>query len=304
MGIAAIISGVNVFACLLCGFGTRYFNLRSFGSKLFGSLTFLLFLGNFAGLNLTVAHFRDALESYEWQEAAFEAIIGLRANVLGIESFNSWVVAAFGGVVSIVAFIEGLIWYDRHPGFNKTFAAAEQAVSSYARKYEQAQKQLADCYAEAREELKGQAQRMRAKIQSAVDAVGNQSTLTRQLNAFLESCDLAVNQLHARYRDANTAARSDQRPPKYFDRNFGFGKYAGSAELSKINLDEAKAEVEKVDEIVERGVSDILEAQKRAISAFPTVDEIQDEFRGGSLVKAPEHASVKANEIPSVQGAG
>ena len=302
MVIAIIISGVNVLACLLCGFGTRYFNLRSLGSKVFGCLTFLLFLGIFAGLNLTVAHFRDALELYEWEEAAFQAIIGLRSNVLGIESFNSWVVAAFGGIVSIVAFIEGLIWFDRHPGFNRTFAAAEHAVNSYARKYELAQSRLGDRYAKARDELKGHAQRMRANIQSAVDAVGNQSTLTRRLSTFLESCDLAVNHLHARYRDANTRARSDQRPT-YFDQNFRFGKYVQPEELSNIDTGEAKAEVEKVEKIVERGVGDILEAQKRAISAFPTVDELQEELRGRPLVKAPEQAAVKTNEVPSVQGA-
>ena len=225
MGIAFIISGVNVVACLLCGFGARYVNLRSFGSKIFGTLTFLLFLGIFAGLNLMVAHFRDALELYEWDEAAFQAITGFRENVFGIDSFKSWVVAAFGGIVSVIAFIEGLIWYDRHPGFNRTFNAGEDAVSSYARKYEQAQNQLEELYAEARDELKGHAQRMRANIQSAVDAVSNQSTLTRKLNTFLESCDRAVNQLHARYREANTKTRSDQRP-KYFDRAFRFEKYA------------------------------------------------------------------------------
>ena len=302
MGIAFIISIVNVMSCLLCGFGARYVNLRSFGSKVFGSMAILLFLGIFAALNFMVAHFRDALEVYEWDEAAFQAVIGLRENLFGIDSFKSLVVAAFGGIVSVIAFIEGLVWYDRHPGFNRTFAAAESAVSSYAKKYDQAQNQLEERYAMARDELKGHAQRMRGNIQSAVDAVGSQSTLTRRLNTFLETCDGAVNQLLARYREANTKIRSDQRP-KYFDRDFRFEKYAPAEELSDINTEEAKAEIEKVERIVERGVSDILEAQKSAISAFPTVVQLKDQLPGGAAVRAPEHASPRVRDGPSIEEA-
>ncbi|MCY4315970.1 MAG: hypothetical protein OXC66_07625 [Roseovarius sp.] len=295
MGVAIIISGVNVLACLLCGLGTRYHNLKSFGSKIFGSLAFLLFLGILAGLNLTVAHFRDALALYEWENAAFQAIISLRENVLGIDSFNSWVVAALGGIVSIVAFIEGLIWYDRHPGFNRIYSEAEQAVISYANEYEQAQKQLRDSYNMARDELQEHAQRMRANIQSAADAVGNQSTLTRSLRSFLESCDQDVNHLLARYRDANTKTRSDQRP-KYFDNKFSFEEYS-IPEKPNIDTKEAKAEVKKVDKIVEQGVKDILLARKEAISAFPKVNELREDFSGEPTVNTSNESSFKKNKV-------
>jgi hypothetical protein len=301
MGIAIIISGVNVISCLLCGFGVRYFNLRSFGGKLLGSLAVLLFFAILAGLNLTVAHFRDALELYEWDEAAFQAITSLRESVFGVDSFKSWVVAAFGGIVSVISFIEGLIWYDRHPGFNKTFDAAQAAVNSYARLYEQAQNQLEKLYANARDGLRGYAQKMRANIRSAVDAVGNQSTLTRQLNTFLETCDRAVNQLHARYREANTKARSDERP-KYFDQEFKFEKYVAAEDLSNIETEEAKSEIEKIDQIVKHGVGEILKARERAISAFPTVHQLRDQLRDGKVFRTPEFAPTP-NEEPSIESA-
>ncbi len=302
MVIAIIISFVNVMASLFCGFGARYVNLKSFVSKAFGFMAFLLFLGIFAGLNLTVAHFRDALESHPWDEAAFQAIIGLRQNVFGIDSFNSWVVAAFGGIVNIIAFIEGLTWYDRHPGYNRTFSAAERAVSSYARQYEQAQSKLDEIYSQARDGLKGHAQRMRANIQSAVDAVSGRSTLKRQLNTFLETCDRAVHQLHARYREANAKVRSEPRP-KYFDRDFFFEKYEFTEQVSSIDTEEAKAEIEKVDRIVERGVRNILEAQRSAISAFPTVDQLKDQLRAGPDVRATGQHVSKAGNSPSVESA-
>ena len=280
MSIAIIISLVNVMACLLCGFGVRYVNLKSFGHKLIGSIVFLLFLSVFTGLNLTVAHFRDALELYEWDDAAFKAISSLRHDLFGIGSFNSWIVAAFGGMVSIISFIEGLIWTDRHPGFNKTFNAATFAVRNYAGNYEQAQKKLDELYSTARDELKGYAQKMRADIQSALDAVGSQSTLIRQRNAFLESCDRAVNQLLARYRDANIKARRDERP-KYFDHDFRFEEHSAVEDLPKVDLEEAKAEIEKIEKIVEMGVDEILKSRKNAISAFPTVAQLREKLRGG-----------------------
>ena len=280
MGIAIIISFVNVTACLLCGIGVRYVNLKSFGYKIFGSMTLLLFLWVFAGLNLTVAHFRDALELYEWDEAAFQAITSLRHNPIGIDSFKSLVVAAFGAIVSIISFFEGLVWNDRHPGFNRTYNAATFAVSSYARNYEKAHKQLDELYSNARDDLKGHAQKMRASIQSALDAVGSQSTLVRQRNVFLETCDRVVNQLHARYRDANVKARRDKRP-KYFDQEFRFEKHSASDDLPEIDMEEAKIEIEKIEKIVEMGVDEILKARKNAISAFPTVIQLRDKLRGG-----------------------
>ena len=280
MGIAIIISFVNVSACLLCGIGVRYVNLKSYGYKIIGSTIFLLFFLVFAGLNLTVAHFRDALELYEWDEAAFQAITSLRHNLVGIDSFKSWVVAAFGAIVSIISFVEGLVWNDRHPGFNRTYNAAASAVSSYARSYEQAHKQLDELYSNARDDLKGHAQKMRSNIQSALDAVGSQSTLTRQRNSFFETCDRVVNQLHARYRDANIKVRRDERP-KYFDQEFRFEKHLEADDLPEIDMEEAKAEIEKVEKIVEMGVDEILKARRNAISAFPTVSQLRDKLRGG-----------------------
>ena len=305
MGIAIVISGVNVVACLLCGLGTRYVNLRSPGSKLFGGMAFLLFLGIFVGLNLTVAHFRDALELHEWDEAAFQAIISLRENVLGIDSFNSWIVAAFGGIVSVISFIEGLIWYDRHPGFNRTFNALQDAVRGYARQYGQAQDQLEEVFANARDGLKGHARRMRAGIQSAVDAVEHRSTLTRQLDMFLEDCDRAVNLLHARYRDSNIAARTEP-PPKHFDEEFSYGERSHRGHAPRVDTLEAKAEIEKVDQIVESGVSDILRTRERAISAFPTVRQLRDRLHGSSIYGASgcgvDKTSDGAANVRSVDG--
>ena len=275
MGIAIVISGVNVMACLLCGFGSRYVNLNSYFCKILGVMSFLIFCGILVCLNLTVAHFRDALESSVWDDAAFHAIENLRENIFGIDSFNSWVVAAFGGIVSIIAFIEGLIWSDRHPGYNSVFSAKEDAVERYAREFDQAQNQLDEIYEKAKDELKLHAQRMEADVKSAMDAIGSQSALERNLKIFLQNCDLAVNQLHARYREANAKSRSKPRPP-YFDKDYYFPPCSFPEDLLKTDIENAAAEINKVNEIVEHSVNNLLDAKKKAISAFLTVQQLEE----------------------------
>ncbi|MCY4303034.1 MAG: hypothetical protein OXC68_15045 [Aestuariivita sp.] len=290
MGIAIIISGVNVVACLLCGFGSRYLNLKSFFSKILGIMAVLMFGIIFSGLNLTVAHFRDALEFHVWNTAGIQAIENLRNNVFGIDSFRSWVVAAFGAIVSVIAFIEGCLWKDRHPGYNHVFDAAENAVTHYAKQYEQGQFQLEEIYTVARDQLRNDAQRMYANVQSAVDAVGGQSTLSRQLETFLKTCDQTVNQLHARYREANEKIRSEPRP-KYFDRAYSFEPYMVSDHLPDTDIEKARDEITKVDDIVEHSVKNLMEAQKSAISAFSTVEQLKQKLQGNMDDPNPEGVS-------------
>lgn len=290
MGIALIISGVNVGACLLCGFGSRYVNLKSSFSKILGIMAILIFCIIFSGLNLTVAHFRDALEFHVWNTAGIQAIENLRNSVFGIDSFRSWVVAAFGAIVSVFAFIEGCLWKDRHPGYNHVFDAAEDAVTRYAKQYEQGQDQLDEIYTAARNQLRSHAQRMHANVQSAVDAVGSQSTLSRHLETFLKTCDQTVNQLHARYRDANVKMRSEPRP-KYFDREYSFEPYMVSDHLSNTDIEKARDEITKVNDIVEHSVKNLMEAQKSAISAFPTVEQLKCKLLGNMDDPNPEGVS-------------
>ncbi len=285
MGIALVISVVNIMFCLLLGVASRYVNLRLFGAKLFGSGAVLLFLVFAFSLNLTVSHFRDALETFPWDQAAFAAIVNLKANPLGIESFNSWIIFLFGVIVSIVAYLEGLLWIDRYPGHNQIYEDTQEAITAYSDSYEEAQADLETIFENSRDTLKADAQIFRARIGSALDAVGSQSTLTRQLTTFLTSCDSAANQLLRRYREANMKSRALPRPP-YFENLFAFESYIRPQDLDTLQKDEAQQEIARIDEIVEKGVADILATRQQAITAFPTIADLLEAIRVPTVAPA------------------
>ncbi len=278
MGVALVISLVNIGFSLLLGLGSRYLNLRSSLAKLLGGFAVLFFLVFTLSLNLTVSHFRDALEILPWDQAAFAAIANLKTELLGVKSFNSWIIFFFGVFVSLIAFIEGLFWFDRHPGYNQVYEDTEEAIDVYSESYEEAQDDLEKIFMQSRDELRAQAQSLRARIRSALDAVGAQSTLTRQLMTFLASCNSAAYQLLTRYREANLRARDTSRPA-YFSSGFEFERYEFPPGLDALQREEAQKEIAKIDAIVETGVADILHAREKAISAFPTVGDLLNELR-------------------------
>ena len=281
IGIAVVISGVNVLSCLLMGFGARFVMLRGALPKIFGLLMIALFFAEAIGLNLLVAHFRDALSNLPWTEATVEAVASVRADPLAIEGLKSVVVFLFGLTVCTIAFIEGsVLWLDPRPGYNRLYDDSENAIEEYGHLYREAQEELSKLFQASRAELQSQAQKFRARVHSALDAVGGQSAITRQLNNFLETCDVAANKLLTRYREANQRVRSTGRPA-YFDKAYEFPEYVRTADLQSMETDEAKAEITKIDEIVEAGVANILSTRESAVDAFTGTEELVGKARVG-----------------------
>ena len=284
VGIAFIISGVNVLSCLLFGFGARFVRLRGFLPKAYGLLMIVGFFLEAIALNLTVAHFRDALAVHPWDTAALEAVASIKADPLDIESLNSLIVFVFGFVVCTIAFIEGAVqWLDPRPGYNRLFNDTEKAIDLYAASYREAQEELTKLFETSKIELQTYAQKFRSRVQSALDAVGGQSGMTRQLNTFIETCDSAANRLLTSYREANQAARKEDRP-EYFDTIHKFSAYVSAAALDGLDTEEAKAEIAKIDEIVGAGVRDILETRRRAVTAFTSVEDLTAMARNGVTI--------------------
>ena len=106
---ALMLTTINVVFCLLCGLGSRFINLAGVANKLLGCICMLGFLLMAVGFNFLVAHFRDALDSLPWEQAAGVAFQSLRENPLGIESFDAVVISLFGFLASLIGFIEGRI---------------------------------------------------------------------------------------------------------------------------------------------------------------------------------------------------
>ena len=272
---------MNIAFSFLAGHFTRYLNRRQIGWKLFGLLVFAAFLAFAVTLNLAVAHFRDALATLGWEAALVASIDGLRADPLGLRSFESWLVVGFGALVSITAFLKGLTLHDPYPGFNRVHNDYEDAIDDYAEAYSEAQEALDAAFKAARDKLEDEAAKRRIELKSAVDAVFARGTLTRNLTAFLEVCDEAGRRLLRVYRDANLRVRKDT-GPAYFNAPFAFPDYA-PPDFEQGDRAEALREIERIDEVVHTGTDRLLAARESALDAYPTVREI----KAGDAVPRP-----------------
>lgn len=270
IGAAAVISSINVIFGLGCGFGSRYVRLRGFFPKIGGLLAIALFFVAAISINLAVVHFRDALSTVAWADALILSMSSLSADPFVLGSFTSLMLFIIGLVACGVAFIEGALWHDPRPGHTGRYEQAEKAIEHYGNLYREAQEELTRCFDLARDELQGETQKFRARVHSALNAVSEQSSVTRQFESFIESCDLATNKLLTSYRESNQRNRSVD-SPVYFEQAHAFTRYAPSTGLHNIELDEAKAEISQIDKIVEEGVKDILNTRKNAVDSFTSV---------------------------------
>jgi len=155
---------------------------------------------------------------------------------------------------------------------------------------------LTKLFENSRAELEGQSQKFRARVQSALDAVAGQSSITRQLNSFTETCDAAVNRLLTSYREANQRARTAERP-SYFDKAHSFPEYVHMTDPGSIETDEAKGEIAKIDEIVQTGVADILAARKDAVNAFTSTATLVENARRERTIPSAVSVATKNAEL-------
>lgn len=271
---AFMLTVVNVVFCLLCGFGSRYMNLSGVANKLLGVISCVGFLMMALGFNLLVAHFRDALDVLPWEQAAGAALDSLRSGVFSIDSFNAVIISLFGFLVSLVAFIEGRIWQDPYPGYNRVYDAVDTAYYDYADAFEEAHEELNSLYEEHRDGLNGEAANLRASIRDAASAQANQVTLALNLSEFLLSCEQALNSMLRLYRENNTKCRSAPNPA-YFDEPFDLNTGVREVE-PQLSKSQIEASIARVDDVAKQGIATILNAREEEIDTLPTTEEVLD----------------------------
>jgi predicted membrane protein len=272
---AIMITLVNIFFSMGCGFLSRYTNKRGVFTPLFGVCCVLFWLIFVVTLNLTVAHFRDNLEGNTWDASLLLAIRSLIDAPIGLQSISSWLIFSFGFLIGCASFVKGTLLRDPMPGFNAIWQAEEDAVNAYADAYETAHARIDQGFMEIRAELNDEVLRRRTDLRSAVDALLSRNTVTNNLDQFLASCSSAATRLLKIYREANCRARSTP-SPAYFDEDYDFGDYVRpEVETTAISQGMVDAEIATMEEIVRAGVEGLIVAQKRSLSAFPTVTEIK-----------------------------
>lgn len=289
---ALLISLINVAIGGVLGFGSRFSTLSGIGNKVLGYVSLLAFFIAALGFNFLVAHFRKALEEMPWEQAAAAVRESMIAAPFDLGNFNAIIIALFGFLVAVMAFIDIRIWQDPRPGYNAIYDDARDAIDDYADEYAEAKQTLDDLYQKSSEALQDEAHKLRGVVRGAATARSAQATLCANLDAFVEECEQVANGLLRVYREENERARSIQ-PPGHFTKLHRFPTHQ-RPEPANVAAARIDADIERIDAAAKQGVRDILAARKDQLDTLPKTEVL---LRGLPDERMPDLPSAARLEV-------
>jgi hypothetical protein len=212
-----IIPIANIGGCFLwTHWLARQTLARSPARKAIGVIGCLVAAAWLLGLNLAVAHWRDAAGALMTGEAARAAFNGALAEPLHLRSFQSWGLFLIGCFAGAVAIWEGWNWHDPHPGYSRRAHQSEAAIAAFRAARDYAMERL-------RGEADAGANRLMEARRTAETSIAQRPALAHTAAGLAEDMGLfaahlrrACDELATRYREANRRAR--QTPaPAHFD---------------------------------------------------------------------------------------
>ncbi|WP_287338921.1 hypothetical protein [Mesorhizobium sp.] len=207
--------GIALIAAVFC---VRRLSHRSFGFKLVGLFSLVVYLGLTGALNLALAHYREASGTL-MTGAGAEVVRRLQESPFGLLELNSWILFGIGVLFSIVAFIDGWFLTDPYPGY----AGVEKRLQTARNRYVTRKQDLIDDLRDIRDEHN-------AKVEEIIRALSQRRkehdtiiySRSRMLVLFEEHqnhLERTANTLLTAYREANRKARTEP-VPKHFGESY------------------------------------------------------------------------------------
>ena len=276
--IAFALSVINVGAGVIEGRTLfRWFFHRSSFRKTIAAVVFLAWIGAIVGFNLTVAHYREAMETMARDPSA-ETVRTLTTTPLTFARIDSWLLLILGASFSCFALCDGFSMDDRYPGYG----AVDRRFREHAENY-RAEKDIA--YSTVEELKDGSIARL-DQLASELDMQSNEQAeilekrqqiiaTYRGHEAYLCS---SCNNLLSAYRAENTAHR-EMPPPPHFAETWSFTSLALPAERNEDEraFRELKERTRAVLASVNRLKTSILEGHDAVIAGFRQIEEEERE---------------------------
>ncbi len=277
----------NIGVSFLAGaVGVREFNHRNYLRKLFGLVAFLGYLALAIGLNLTLAHYREAAGSLV-SDAGQEVLVRLRAAPLGIADVKSWLFFGIGILCSLIAFGDSYLIFDPYPGYGMLEKRRAGAYDAYISRKNELIAALLAIRDEAIEILE-EANRDLSVRRSEYDAIlESRARLVRLFDAHQAHLDRTVNALLSTYREANKRSRKTP-PPLRFAAPYAVEKIPTEPEL-RLNSarDDLRRSIEESQAVLVEQVRAIHDEFERAFASYREIDDLVEEKAiAGSDAKA------------------
>jgi hypothetical protein len=255
-----------------------------------GLLIILAWIGFLLGFNLSVAHFRDAVEGdLGWSAAATASLASLTQTPLSLNSIESWLLMLVGCLVGLLAFLKFASWGEPYPGYDRVSRRFEGALDAYADQLVQALDSLEASRDEAIEGLQEANEVVRENIGDAIDALYGHRMMRAQLSEFLATCDLKASALLRLYRDENRASREGAAPAR-FDQPFAFPPFE-DAGVDMSHRDDAQRELAAINRVVDEAIAAIHADYRSLKDDYPDPDALIGlDMRPRAASREPEPA--------------
>lgn len=267
----------NIGASVLAGaVGVRELNHRNYLRKLFGLIALLGYLALAVGLNLTLAHYREAAGSLV-SDAGHEVLVRLRTAPLDIADVKSWLFFGIGMLCSLVAFGDAYLLFDPYPGYGLLEKRRAEAYEAYIKRKNELIAALLAIRDEAIEILE-EANRDLSIRRGEYDAILESRTrVVRLFDAHQTHLDRTANALLATYREANKRARTTPPPPR-FAVPYALEKIATDAELQpNLARDDLRRSIAASQAVLVDQVRAIHDEFERAFASYREIDDLVEE---------------------------
>jgi hypothetical protein len=218
--VAIAISFINVVIAFFLGlFPMRWINHRNLAVKLCGLILSIAGFAVLVGLHGFSAHYRDAMAAVGEDKAMATALQTLKATPYVLADLNSYYLFGLGLLWAFFAVWKGYNFDDPYPRYGAGYRRAAYAREDYSYEHSLLFDDLEEIKEETISALDNGIRAIPLFPQKAGQVRAQRDAYLKQFGAYENAAESAVNQLLARYRDANCAHRSaNSPPPAYFDK--------------------------------------------------------------------------------------
>jgi hypothetical protein len=276
---AVTFAGLNIIASFFWGMVLiRLVNRRNYLLKLIGLLSFLTYLAFAVALNLTLSHLREIPPAVSLNDTIGQEVLHrLLTAPAGLTDINSWVLFAIGLIFSLIAMVDGLLFFDPYMGYS----GLERRWIEASRQFANARIDLIERLRDIREdaaEVMNEAARDLSVRRSEYDALlQGRARLSQRFEHHQSQIEQSCRALLEIYREANRGARSTP-APGYFAKAYSMPRisYAGN-EPNPSARETLRQMIADTQALLNQQTMAIHEAFDGAVRTYREIDELLPE---------------------------
>jgi hypothetical protein len=280
---AVTFAALNIIASFFWGMVLiRLVNRRNYFLKLIGLLSFLAYLAFAAALNLTLSHLREIPPAISLSDNVGQEVLHrLLTAPYALTDVNSWVLFAIGFIFSLIAMVDGLLFFDPYIGYSGLERRWIEATRQFANARSELIERLRDIREDATETMNEAARDLSVRRSEYDALLQGRARLAQRFDHHQNQIEQTCRAMLEIYREANRRARSAP-APDYFTKAYTMARvsYAGGEPNSSAR-ESLRKMITETQELLNQQIKAIHEAFDNAVRTYREIDELLPEKKNG-----------------------